>query len=110
MNGTSILAGLIALATFGSSTGISLDTYYVNENSIPMTETQYEQLEAMGFDEYEIATMSQDNFDKLVSYEFLYRMKRLSLESHLKWKLRYFVKSAQSLKFKILQEHCYGKK
>lgn len=46
MNGTSILAGL----TFGSSTGISLDTYYVNENSIPMTEAQYEQLEAMGFD------------------------------------------------------------
>ena len=71
MNGTSILAGLIALATFGSSTGVSLDTYYINENSIPMTEAQYEQLEAMGFDEYEIATMSQDNFDKLVSYEFI---------------------------------------
>ena len=50
MNGTSILAGLIALATFGSSTCVSLDTYYINENSIPMTETQYEQLEAMGFD------------------------------------------------------------
>ncbi len=71
MNGTTILAGLLALTTFGSGTGVSLDTYYVNKNSIPLTEIQYEQLETMGFDEYEIDNMSQERFDKLVSYGFI---------------------------------------
>lgn len=55
MFATNIIAGLLALVTFGSGTAVAEDSYFVNDNSVIMTETQYEQLEAMGFNEEEIA-------------------------------------------------------
>lgn len=71
MSGSSLLAGLLALATFGTSAAATENAYYINENSVAMTEVQYQQLESMGFSEEEIAEMSEEKFNKLASYKLI---------------------------------------
>ena len=71
MSGSSLLVGLLALATFGTSAAATENAYYINENSVAMTEVQYEQLESMGFSEQEIAEMSEEKFNKLASYKLI---------------------------------------
>ena len=59
------------------------ECYYVNNNQVSMTKSQYDSLFSMGFNDYEVANMTEEKFDKFVSIGFIPAQNEVALLSHI---------------------------